>query len=525
MVRYADPSRCPDCSTTLPPHPTACPTCGLPLTGAVVHELFATLQAADALMARLRATAVPSMVPPYDAAAVAAPPRARLGAPSVPRILLGLGVLCLLVAAVTFLAVAWSWLGVGGRTVVLLLLTATSGGLSVWLSRRDLRLAGESLAVIGFGLLVLDVVGADNAGWFGSLTTGGLVSLAGIVAGVVGAGVAVLQRSAREPMVTPQVAAALGLWAAAAGFAFRTDHPEALAAIAAVALLGLAVAARALGIPLLAALLAFAGASWWLLLVLLGAERALDHRTVSELVGRADAWPLVVAIGLLVGAALLERHRAPLAALALGAAGVLTVLLLLVPASDNGGAQLGLVVSGLLLAAAAAASFVARPWRHAVELPVALLVLVASGLASLPVAAAVDVVVTSAGQAWTTPWTGRPATPGYLDERHLQVLVLVPLTAALMLAALTWRRPPQRVPAAARDLARPMVAGLLAGRRGRADRHRPAAGRDARPGRGLRRVSSAGGRHRAPTGPASPGSSARPDWGRSRSWSRCPASA
>ena len=60
----------------------------------------------------------------------------------MPRILLGLGVLCLLVAAVTFLAVAWSWLGVGGRTVVLLLLTATSGGLSVWLSRRDLRLAG-----------------------------------------------------------------------------------------------------------------------------------------------------------------------------------------------------------------------------------------------------------------------------------------------------------------------------------------------------------------------------------------------
>ena len=90
-----------------------------------------------------------------------------------------------------------------------------------------------------------------------------------------------------------------------------------------------------------------------------------------------------------------------------------------------------------------------------------LLALVAAVLASLPVAAAVDVVVTSAGQAWTTPWTGRPATPGYLDDRHLQVFVLVPLTAALMLAALTWRRLPQRVPAAARDLARPMAAGLL----------------------------------------------------------------
>ena len=120
------------------------------------------------------------------------------------------------------------------------------------------------------------------------------------------------------------------------------------------------------------------------------------------------------------------------------------------------------MVAALLLAAAAVAPFVARPWRHAVELPVVLLALLAAALASLPVAAAVDVVATSAGHAWTTPWTGRPATLGYLDGRHLQVLVLLPLTAALMLAALTWRRAPQRVPAAARDLAAPMVAGLLA---------------------------------------------------------------
>ena len=41
----------------------------------------------------------------------------------MPALLLGTGALCLLVAAVIFLAVAWSWLGVGGRTAVLVTLT------------------------------------------------------------------------------------------------------------------------------------------------------------------------------------------------------------------------------------------------------------------------------------------------------------------------------------------------------------------------------------------------------------------
>src|SRR3954451_3241949 len=45
---------------------------------------------------------------------------------SVPKILLGLGATCLLVAAGIFLAVAWSWLDVGGRTAVLVGLTVAA---------------------------------------------------------------------------------------------------------------------------------------------------------------------------------------------------------------------------------------------------------------------------------------------------------------------------------------------------------------------------------------------------------------
>ena len=42
-----------------------------------------------------------------------------MSAATVPKILLGLGAMCLLVAALVFLAVAWAVLGVEGRTVVL----------------------------------------------------------------------------------------------------------------------------------------------------------------------------------------------------------------------------------------------------------------------------------------------------------------------------------------------------------------------------------------------------------------------
>src|SRR4051812_20640956 len=144
MTTYADPTRCPDCHALLPAAPQVCRRCALPLTGVAAVELFTTLQRADQLLATLRSQAAPAPVPvgsvrapasgslltdvaPYPAPGPTTPRPADLDAPrlrgaSVPKILLTLGALCLLVAAVTFLAVAWSWLGVGGRTLVLLVL-------------------------------------------------------------------------------------------------------------------------------------------------------------------------------------------------------------------------------------------------------------------------------------------------------------------------------------------------------------------------------------------------------------------
>ena len=177
--RFADPMRCPDCARPLSGAVERCPGCGLLLSGPVALELLTTLTAADRLLERLRAASrepaeVPiwspvaaAATPPYQPSAPAPPPARGLPAVSVPTILLGLGVLCLLVAALIFLVVAWSWLGVGGRTAVLIALTSGAGAAGALLGRRRLRLAAEALTTVALGLLALDVVGAADAGWLG----------------------------------------------------------------------------------------------------------------------------------------------------------------------------------------------------------------------------------------------------------------------------------------------------------------------------------------------------------------------
>ena len=55
MTRYADPTRCPDCGSSITPGASECPTCGLSLRGETAQELFTTLSHADHLLGLLRA--------------------------------------------------------------------------------------------------------------------------------------------------------------------------------------------------------------------------------------------------------------------------------------------------------------------------------------------------------------------------------------------------------------------------------------------------------------------------------------
>ena len=236
-MRYADPRLCPDCRAALPASLRSCPGCHLPLQNPLALELFQTLQRADVLLGRLRAQVALEAPAPTPAPAPQGPSatpvrRTGLRTASVPAILLGLGALCLLVAAITFLAVAWSWMGVGGRTGVLVGLTVAAAGAGVVLGRRGLRVAAESLTTVALGLVALDVVGAINAGWLGSPDSAASTAL-------VGAGVAVVSGAilvARPRLVAPQLGVVVGLMLAFAGVAVTTGHDRLVAFVAVLAL-------------------------------------------------------------------------------------------------------------------------------------------------------------------------------------------------------------------------------------------------------------------------------------------------
>jgi len=114
MSKLVDPHICPDCRAPLDPIGT-CTGCGLRLVGPAAAELWQRMQQADRLIEQLRAqpaTAPPATAvvgsPPVGPMPRASTPSRGLPSVSVPVVLLSLGALCLLVAAVVFVAVAWS---------------------------------------------------------------------------------------------------------------------------------------------------------------------------------------------------------------------------------------------------------------------------------------------------------------------------------------------------------------------------------------------------------------------------------
>ena len=181
MSKLVDPTLCPDCRGLLDPAAT-CTACGLEVTGPLAAELWQRMVAADRVVEQLRELSGRVVTPALPPAPAATPhiglpafPRSdtgpartrRLPSASVPVVLLSLGALCLLVAATVFVAVAWSVLGLTGRTLVLLGVTGLLALAAVVVTRRSLRGAAETLWLIVFGMLTLDLLGAQSAGLAG----------------------------------------------------------------------------------------------------------------------------------------------------------------------------------------------------------------------------------------------------------------------------------------------------------------------------------------------------------------------
>ncbi len=375
MSRFADPHRCPDCNATISPADPACPRCGLSLRGETAQQLYATLVRADELLEELRAASVPAGVPVGAAtsSAGAAPDlgtaavsrrRRGLRPTTVPQILLALGAGCLLVAALVFLVVTWSVLGVGGRTATLVVLTVVAGGCATVMARRGLRAAAESLALVGYGLLALDVLGADHAGWFGDLSTSGVEVVLGSVlvsGGLVGAVAA--RRTALAALTAGEVVAVIGSALVAVGVA-GTDRLPLAPSLVLATLLPAAVAGLTRRLRLVTATTGTGAVTGlaWLSLATYALGRAFANNTWRELWTGGEVWPLLVSAALVAGLVLLPG-RPP--AVRVGGPAVAHLLLtcaLLAPTALLDPTAVTLVAIGVLAAAGAAAVLLPRPW-------------------------------------------------------------------------------------------------------------------------------------------------------------------
>ena len=444
-VRFADPTRCPDCRAYLPEQPQRCHVCLLSLQGPVAVRLLETLRTADTLLAELRASAAPAPVAaasPASASGLPVPgpvpypihpplPQARqagtgLQTASIPKILLGLGATCLLVAAVIFLAVAWSWLGIGGRTAVLIGLTAGTAAGGAWLGRRGLKLAAEAMTSVSLGLLVLDVVGADNAGWLGTLGMPGLWCVIGVVLTSVSVALLIPRRSR---LVVPQLSAPFGLAVLVAGLGGQTERWQLLAVATVLAFGLLAAFGRVRRAPVLVVAASTGAALAWVGLLALALSDALAHPSLRELWLERHGWGLVAAVLLTLLVLAVDRSDGVVRACG---AFVLTGLTFVValPGMDEGTTHATLVAVFAMVAWAIAAAMAPPRWSSVPRVP-----LVGSAVLPALVAAALFVRALinlgTVGLEFSSPYDVRldPGPPP-ADPALLPVAVL-----ALVLAA------------------------------------------------------------------------------------------
>ncbi len=190
---------CPNCSTTLESSLLACTSCGLRLVGPQASRLWQVNQQLTALRAESDHLIQALLAPPgpADTSAYAVgpypavhrgpqqrQPRAQL---SGQQLLLGLGALLLLSAALFFVLVVWFVVGLAGQAAIMVAMTATAVAGSVVATKRRLPAAAETAAVIAAGLLTLDLAAAHwlNLAGLGDLAADAYSTGAGLLGGAL----------------------------------------------------------------------------------------------------------------------------------------------------------------------------------------------------------------------------------------------------------------------------------------------------------------------------------------------------
>lgn len=351
------PDACPRCGYVLdqPPTPLTPPAPPAPPAAAIPPP------APPTSWAPVPATELPR----YPAAAPAPRPRSGVRAASVPKILLGLGATCLLVAAAIFLAVAWSWLGIGGRTAVLVALTAATGAGGQWLAHRGLRGSAEALTTVALGLLVLDLAGAQDAGWLGGLTAGGFAVLVG--GAVLATSLAMLVPAHR--LVVPQLTAPLGLGWLAIGVGLTSDRVQLPLALVVVGCAALGVLSRRIRAAVLPWSSAVLGVWCQVVLVLVAVLDAAQEPSLHGLwVAGHGHWLLVSALLVLLPWAVAPTEDG-LRRVVCSASAVLLTAAAAFPVVDEGPAALTLAAAAATVLWAAVSAAASPRWRVVTLVP------------------------------------------------------------------------------------------------------------------------------------------------------------
>lgn len=241
-MTYADPHACPACRGPIGGVDT-CPRCGFDLGSPEAQRLWGLFLEADRLVAQGRSrqgATAPGATAPVVTGAVTSPTPSTSAMPAAPAmpaaavppvrtwstgsILLGLGAVCLIVAAIIFATVAWGSLGILGRALILLAVTALVGTAAAWATRRALVGTAEALWTVFLGLVTVDLLAAVAEGLFGlSWSDFALVSVVW-TAVLVGSGIAIVRwsrpRLDRE-LITPQLAAGFAPYVSAPAVMIR----------------------------------------------------------------------------------------------------------------------------------------------------------------------------------------------------------------------------------------------------------------------------------------------------------------
>lgn len=456
-MRFADPHTCPSCGGAIAGEPR-CPHCHFDLSSPASLRLWQTLIQADSLLAQARRDSVdaptagarpaapsagsplgtpppyPTPPDPHPAAEATAPARHW----STGSIILGLGALCLLVAALIFITVSWDILGPTGRTLVLVVITAAIGGAAAWSTRARLRASAEALWAVFFGLFTIDFFAAREYALLGLDALSG--EQAALVFGVLaaGAGGAVVLLSRKTlPLVVPSVAAGLAVWMASFSLAATLDWRFFWCAIAALALAAVATAvAWRLSMTLVAWIAGAATGVLYTIAAGAAVEEIADHPHLSDLTGNAHGLPMLVMIAL-TGAIGLAAPRLAIPAATLVTLGACS--LVFAPseaAAEHEGGFLAASVLAVVLAFALIRG--THAWARGGRIAAAsiLAVLAVASLGWL--ANAVDAVGQSNDDDFGTSWTTRLANTAALPGPGWLALVAFGAIAASVFAVLRW---------------------------------------------------------------------------------------